>query len=301
MVWGVSEVISPMMVLKMPVSLAGPQRSELGTDLRCRQATAMRRSGKPLDLAWLGSTGTIPVIGTWRSLVARSVRDAEVVGSNPAVPTIKVLVRGLPMSLGQHLGRFIPPIARVQILEGSCSTRRVELRSGLSISCAAPEGKRSCEEHESDPRCNPLGFFVHGLPRFDDSYRRDLKVRLSLPGGIVVFPDSRDFDYRPAVSVTARRVEPYAKLGWHSDSDARVATHRPASASDRGAGVCIVVELGPHPSVVAEPVVSDEFPLDSDFGSEHGFRVGDQLRNRNLFGRRRAWNGEEQCGHDDKP
>ena len=34
-------------------------------------------------------------IGTWRSLVARSVRDAEVVGSNPAVPTMKVLVRGL--------------------------------------------------------------------------------------------------------------------------------------------------------------------------------------------------------------
>ncbi len=26
-------------------------------------------------------------IGTWRSLAARSVRDAEVVGSNPTVPT----------------------------------------------------------------------------------------------------------------------------------------------------------------------------------------------------------------------
>src|SRR5206468_892040 len=28
-----------------------------------------------------------PAFGTWRSLVARSVRDAEVAGSNPAVPT----------------------------------------------------------------------------------------------------------------------------------------------------------------------------------------------------------------------
>ena len=33
--------------------------------------------------------------GTWRSLVARSVRDAEVVGSNPAVPTQKPQVRPL--------------------------------------------------------------------------------------------------------------------------------------------------------------------------------------------------------------
>lgn len=64
MVWGVSKVISPMMALKMPVSLTGPQHSELGTDVLCRIATATRRRGIPLDLAWLGSTGTIPAIGT---------------------------------------------------------------------------------------------------------------------------------------------------------------------------------------------------------------------------------------------
>ena len=43
----------------------------------------------PYDLAWPGVTDTIRSIGTWRSLVARSVRDAEVAGSNPAVPTQK--------------------------------------------------------------------------------------------------------------------------------------------------------------------------------------------------------------------
>src|SRR3990172_8036742 len=37
--------------------------------------------------------------GTWRSLAARSVRDAEVAGSNPAVPTRKVLVRALSPQL----------------------------------------------------------------------------------------------------------------------------------------------------------------------------------------------------------
>src|SRR5258705_12798031 len=31
--------------------------------------------------------------GVWRSLVARFVRDEEVVGSNPATPTAKALVR----------------------------------------------------------------------------------------------------------------------------------------------------------------------------------------------------------------
>lgn len=49
----------------------------------------------PLDLACRHTTDRIPAIGTWRSLVARSVRDAEVAGSNPAVPTTKVLVRDL--------------------------------------------------------------------------------------------------------------------------------------------------------------------------------------------------------------
>ena len=43
-------------------------------------------------MASLGGADTIQhLIGTWRSLVARSVRDAEVVGSNPAVPTISLL------------------------------------------------------------------------------------------------------------------------------------------------------------------------------------------------------------------
>ena len=36
----------------------------------------------------LGEVGRMLSGGTWRSLAARSVRDAEVAGSNPAVPTI---------------------------------------------------------------------------------------------------------------------------------------------------------------------------------------------------------------------
>ena len=33
--------------------------------------------------------------GTWRSLVARTVRDREAAGSNPVVPTMKSQVRGV--------------------------------------------------------------------------------------------------------------------------------------------------------------------------------------------------------------
>ena len=36
----------------------------------------------------MGPSGTHRALGVWRSLVARFVRDEEVVGSNPATPTL---------------------------------------------------------------------------------------------------------------------------------------------------------------------------------------------------------------------
>jgi hypothetical protein len=41
-------------------------------------------------------------LGVWRSLVARFVRDEEVVGSNPATPTEKVQVNGLLADHGKQ-------------------------------------------------------------------------------------------------------------------------------------------------------------------------------------------------------
>ena len=43
--------------------------------------------------------------GVWRSLVARFVRDEEVVGSNPATPTVFWLVSGLAKLLRRLLQR----------------------------------------------------------------------------------------------------------------------------------------------------------------------------------------------------
>jgi hypothetical protein len=45
--------------------------------------------------------------GVWRSLVARFVRDEEVVGSNPATPTASKYVRALTVHLGR--GPFLYP------------------------------------------------------------------------------------------------------------------------------------------------------------------------------------------------
>lgn len=48
----------------------------------------------------MGSAPT-PGSGAWRSLVARSVRDAEVAGSSPAAPT-QAIAAGVPaMQAGQ--------------------------------------------------------------------------------------------------------------------------------------------------------------------------------------------------------
>jgi hypothetical protein len=38
------------------------------------------------------------VIGVWRSLVARCVRNAEVVGSNPAAPTMVLFIKSERLS-----------------------------------------------------------------------------------------------------------------------------------------------------------------------------------------------------------
>src|SRR5690606_7359446 len=77
----------------------------------CGDPRHARRSG-------LHSCGTAPVswsgcIGVWRSLVARLVRDEEVVGSNPATPTkgkarnhwFWAFRRRQPLAAGQPLGR----------------------------------------------------------------------------------------------------------------------------------------------------------------------------------------------------
>src|SRR5437667_4678670 len=73
-----------------------------------------------------------PAVGTWRSLVARSVRDAEVAGSNPAVPTRRPGTSpGLPPSGGPL--RFLR-LLREQVVEGLLRLllphEFVELRAG---------------------------------------------------------------------------------------------------------------------------------------------------------------------------
>jgi hypothetical protein len=45
-------------------------------------------------------------------------RDAEVAGSNPAVPTTQVRSEACSQASGQHPLRFIPHLSRVQILTG---------------------------------------------------------------------------------------------------------------------------------------------------------------------------------------
>lgn len=42
------------------------------------------------------------VVGVWRSLVARSVRDAEVAGSNPVTPTTEKTHFTWVFSVAQH-------------------------------------------------------------------------------------------------------------------------------------------------------------------------------------------------------
>ena len=57
----------------------------LGTSKYAPFRFACRPEATLLELRRVATLGE--VLGTWRSLVARSVRDAEVAGSNPAVPT----------------------------------------------------------------------------------------------------------------------------------------------------------------------------------------------------------------------
>jgi hypothetical protein len=58
-------------------------------------------------------------IGVWRSLVARFVRDEEVVGSNPATPTRVAKGQGFDPFVGSEPFRFqLQPERRDQI--GEC-------------------------------------------------------------------------------------------------------------------------------------------------------------------------------------
>jgi hypothetical protein len=57
---------------------------------RDRPVTAVTGAGRPVGV-WLPKRpvryAVVALRGVWRSLVARFVRDEEVVGSNPATPT----------------------------------------------------------------------------------------------------------------------------------------------------------------------------------------------------------------------
>jgi hypothetical protein len=57
---------------------------------RCGQGTLTLRSTGSYNSSLVPH---IPFVGAWRSLVARSVRDAEVGGSNPLAPTISFFDR----------------------------------------------------------------------------------------------------------------------------------------------------------------------------------------------------------------
>ena len=55
--------------------------------------------------------------GVWRSLVARFVRDEEVVGSNPATPTHEIQARI------RHLGGCLPP--KAVATQGNCLSKHL--------------------------------------------------------------------------------------------------------------------------------------------------------------------------------
>jgi hypothetical protein len=103
--------------------------------------------------------------------------------------------------------------------------------------------------------------------RFDDCERCGIEVGLTLSGGIVVFPDSCDPDYRTAVAIAARRVKSFTELEWHPYTNSGVAACWLTPVDNRGMHVVVTVELGPHPTVLAEPVIADQLTLDCDFGS----------------------------------
>ena len=71
---------------------------------------------------------TCPCHGTWRSLAARSVRDAEVAGSNPAVPTRETPGQGPPSGVASGLG--VVPVARPSRASGD---RRGHRSSGGAV------------------------------------------------------------------------------------------------------------------------------------------------------------------------
>jgi hypothetical protein len=102
--------------------------------------------------------------GVWRSLVARFVRDEEVVGSNPATPTAKVLL-ARPLTWGEVTPWFVrerdrPNRPRVP--------RPVPVPRPLPDAVHAGETKRlvtlsSVFEHASVSRCPRLDYLRSDL------------------------------------------------------------------------------------------------------------------------------------------
>src|SRR3954452_3818706 len=64
--------------------------------------------------------------GVWRSLVARFVRDEEVVGSNPATPTLW----RRPLASGDADRGLCTPGRRAPLLSGDVRTRARRIRAG---------------------------------------------------------------------------------------------------------------------------------------------------------------------------
>ena len=73
--------------------------------------------------------------GVWRSLVARFVRDEEVVGSNPATPTR--IIRGQGLRSGTWVGVFFVSVRSWSAMDSSdparASSRAAETRSRSSV------------------------------------------------------------------------------------------------------------------------------------------------------------------------
>jgi hypothetical protein len=81
----------------------------------------------------------------WRSLVARLVRDEEVVGSNPAIPTTGRPVSLLARGTGRSLSR----------IDGA--------RSAFSRTCRYFRGNRALVRQERDQPAGGVDFGLFGF------------------------------------------------------------------------------------------------------------------------------------------
>src|SRR6201988_1655534 len=83
------------------------RKSPTGTDVICAAVPGRcrRPRGRRRNALWRAALAVRYAVvasrGVWRSLVARFVRDEEVVGSNPATPTALVQVKALTWRSGR--------------------------------------------------------------------------------------------------------------------------------------------------------------------------------------------------------